>query len=223
MVESYETLKKNHFGPLLEAVTKGPVGISVGTTGWQDYDGGVLGCSSSPNTVIGHAVLLVGYGKTKTGKRFWKVRNSWGSQWGEHGYVRLLMRENEHTFCGTNKDPHAGTGCDGGPSVVPVCGTCGILFDSVAVKGVHLVDKDGKKISKDKAQKHLHNFLEKDSFGKKDRDFFSAMDDLEEKDESESDLEEEDEPKTDLEEKDESETDLEEKDEPETEPETETY
>jgi cathepsin L len=158
-VQKWRQLPKNKFAPLLRAVTKGPVAISVGTDGWQDYDGGVLSCSPQPNTVIGHAVLLVGYGQLGNGKRYWKVRNSWGANWGENGYVRLLMRHDEHRFCGKNTKPKEGTGCDGGPAVVPVCGTCGILFDSVVAKGVHLLDRNGKPMSSDHAKAHL-SFLQ---------------------------------------------------------------
>jgi len=193
-VDSFVTLPKNKFLPLIKAIQEGPVGISVGTTGWQDYDGGILQCSSSANTVIGHAVLLVGYGKTKAGHRFWKIRNSWGNGWGESGYIRMLMRSDEHKFCGKNTKPKEGTGCDGGPKEVPVCGTCGILFDSVRAKGVYLVDKSGKRMSKKNAHKHLKSFIETDTFGQ-DRDFFSALemedrDRDEREDETESETEE---------------------------------
>ena len=42
-------------------------------------------------TSINHAVVLIGYGTDlATGKDYWLVRNSWGTSWGEAGYIRLL-------------------------------------------------------------------------------------------------------------------------------------
>lgn len=44
---------------------------------------------------VDHAVLLVGYGETEQGQKFWKVQNSWGPEWGEHGFFRIARGEND--------------------------------------------------------------------------------------------------------------------------------
>jgi C1A family cysteine protease len=44
-------------------------------------------------TKIDHGVTAVGYGKTESGVEFYIVRNSWGANWGELGYIRLGIQE----------------------------------------------------------------------------------------------------------------------------------
>ena len=53
---------------------------------FQDYGGGVFaGCTSSDTN---HAVTVVGYG-TEGGQDYWLVKNSWGTGFGESGYIRI--------------------------------------------------------------------------------------------------------------------------------------
>lgn len=66
----------------------GPVSISVDamTQLWWVYKGGIMDgcCNKEPD----HAVLIVGYGED-SGKKYWKIKNSWATTWGESGYLRL--------------------------------------------------------------------------------------------------------------------------------------
>eukprot|EP00440_Ansanella_granifera_P064803 gb/GFBE01070263.1/.p1 GENE.gb/GFBE01070263.1/~~gb/GFBE01070263.1/.p1 ORF type:complete len:601 (+),score=177.55 gb/GFBE01070263.1/:1-1803(+) len=43
---------------------------------------------------VDHAVLLVGYGEEK-GQKYWKIQNTWGEEWGENGFFRIVMGEND--------------------------------------------------------------------------------------------------------------------------------
>jgi len=137
----FEQLPANKYRPLLEAVaTKGPTVASVAASHWHLYQSGVFdGCDK--DAILGHAVLAKGFGED-SGKKYFLIQNSWGTEWGENGHIRLLRREGDEDdhHCGTDRKPKEGLGCDGGPSEITVCGTCGMLYDSLIPQGAHLAD-----------------------------------------------------------------------------------
>ena len=52
---------------------------------------------------LDHGVTIVGYG-SEDGIEFWIVRNSWGANWGDKGYVRIANTgRNEAGICGINQ------------------------------------------------------------------------------------------------------------------------
>ena len=53
-------------------------------------------------TEVNHAVVIVGFGE-EAGKKYWKVRNTWGQAWGERGYFRLLRSDSGEGICGITK------------------------------------------------------------------------------------------------------------------------
>lgn len=127
---AWRTLPVNKEEPLARALVElGPVAVSVAARSWGSYHRGIFDACSK-DCVIGHAVTLYGYGKEGPHK-YWKIRNSWGPNWGENGYIRLMRHGDEEGYCGEDNDPQKGTGCKGGPPKVQVCGTCGVLYDSV--------------------------------------------------------------------------------------------
>jgi len=133
-MQSWSKLAENKQEPLMRAVLLGPVGISAAAADWQLYSSGVFdGCER--DAVVDHAVVLTGFGQDSDGGSYWSIRNSWGPSWGENGYIRLRRfdtDEGEEGHCGVDNRPKDGTACKPYPDQVPVCGMCGILYDSVA-------------------------------------------------------------------------------------------
>jgi len=130
-ITGYDTLPPNDLqAAMTHLATKGPLAIASDASRWQLYGSGVFsGCNYENNIALNHAIQLVGYGTDLDHGDYWLVRNSWGSAWGEHGYIRL-QRESELT-CGTDSTPMQGTACVDGPGTDTqhVCGQCGMLFD----------------------------------------------------------------------------------------------
>ena len=53
------------------------------------YTGGIVTRNSCPGTRLDHAILAVGWGNDSYGVPYLIVKNSWGTRWGESGYIRL--------------------------------------------------------------------------------------------------------------------------------------
>merc|ERR1711872_1049643 len=114
-ITGYNTLPPNDQEAVMTHLAeKGPLAVAVYASGWGGYGGGVYdGCSFDSNIALNHAVQLVGYGTDETEGDYWIVRNSWGSSWGEGGYIRLQRQSTAQ--CGTDSTPMDGTACVGGP------------------------------------------------------------------------------------------------------------
>lgn len=138
-ISGWTNLESNKAQPLMDALyNSGPVVVAVAADEWFDYDQGIFdGCAK--DAVLDHAVLAKGYGGEGS-SMWWRIQNSWGGRWGEEGHIRLKRRDaaEESAYCGQDKKPSDGLGCDGGPSEVTVCGTCGILYDPIFPEGVTL-------------------------------------------------------------------------------------
>lgn len=86
----------------INLVKNGPLAVSFEVyNDFFHYKGGVyvhtgLQEKFNPFEITNHAVLLVGYGvDAATGVKFWTVKNSWGTEWGEDGYFRIRRGTDE--------------------------------------------------------------------------------------------------------------------------------
>jgi KDEL-tailed cysteine endopeptidase len=52
------------------------------------YKSGIIS-SSGCGTNINHAVNMIGYGTDANGYKYWLLKNSWGTSWGEKGFFRV--------------------------------------------------------------------------------------------------------------------------------------
>jgi len=72
------------------SATVGPIAVSVDASKWSRYSSGIFnGCDYAANIDINHAVVLVGYGTDEALGDYWLIRNSWGPNYGEDGYIRI--------------------------------------------------------------------------------------------------------------------------------------
>ncbi|KAJ9146935.1 hypothetical protein P3X46_029148 [Hevea brasiliensis] len=87
-IKGYEDVPTNNEAALMKAVAKQPVAVAIDAGGFefQFYSSGIF--TGSCGTELDHGVAAVGYGESN-GMKYWLVKNSWGTQWGQEGYIRM--------------------------------------------------------------------------------------------------------------------------------------
>ncbi|RLN56975.1 hypothetical protein BBP00_00007743 [Phytophthora kernoviae] len=92
-VSDYKVVDSSDEQALLRAVTRGPVTSNIDATGdgFRHYAGGIYDAQDcqADGEEVNHAVVVVGFGQDDSGEKFWIIRNTWGSMWGENGYMRI--------------------------------------------------------------------------------------------------------------------------------------
>jgi cathepsin F len=81
-------------------VNRGPLSIAINAHLFKYYRGGIMSYSNAVCNpmALNHAVNIVGYGTSRTGIKYWIVRNTWGPTFGEKGYLRVAWGT-----CGVNQ------------------------------------------------------------------------------------------------------------------------
>ena len=93
---------------LMAALAMQPISVAIQANQFvfQFYKNGVLTDDSCGKAAqLDHGVLAVGYGTdSETSEPYWTVKNSWGEQWGENGYIRMSRKsKNSYGMCGILK------------------------------------------------------------------------------------------------------------------------
>ncbi|KAE8766575.1 papain-like cysteine proteinase [Hordeum vulgare] len=117
-IVGFRKVKSNSEVSLMNAVANQPVAVSISShsSHFHHYKGGIYNgpCST---TKLNHAVTVVGYGQQQQngadsvhasapGAKYWIVKNSWGTTWGDKGYI-LMKRGTKHSSgqCGIATRP----------------------------------------------------------------------------------------------------------------------
>ena len=87
------------------AVVQQPVSVSIEADQavFQQYTSGVFD-STACGTNTDHATLVVGYGTDVYDNDYWIMKNSWGTGWGEEGYMRVKIVDGEG-ICAIQSSP----------------------------------------------------------------------------------------------------------------------
>jgi len=95
-IAEYGVLRKDTEAIKAEIYARGPVAAGVDAIPLTTYKGGIVRDTKFRHKLVDHIVSIVGWGyDEETGKQHWIVRNSWGQYWGEFGFFRVEMGDNQ--------------------------------------------------------------------------------------------------------------------------------
>lgn len=99
---NYAKIESENGKLMAAALNNGPLGIGIDSGPLKHYKSGVITAREGLcGTSVDHAVLLYGMG-TYAGGNFWKIRNSWGSDWGENGNFKIHADMDGPGLCGVS-------------------------------------------------------------------------------------------------------------------------
>ncbi|XP_027339031.1 ervatamin-B-like [Abrus precatorius] len=87
-ISDFVDVAQNDEEQLLQAVANQPVSVGIAVNNnFRQYNGGLF--EGPCGTHLNHGVTVIGYG-SEDGKKYWLIKNSWGEQWGDGGFMKLL-------------------------------------------------------------------------------------------------------------------------------------
>ncbi|PHT43532.1 KDEL-tailed cysteine endopeptidase CEP3 [Capsicum baccatum] len=94
-ISGYEKIAPNEES-LQVAINKQPISVAIDASGYgfQFYSAGVY--TGYCGHRLNHGVTLIGYDVEENGEKYWLVKNSWGTKWGEGGYIKIKRGSNDN-------------------------------------------------------------------------------------------------------------------------------
>jgi len=107
-ISNYSDVTQNDEKALARAVSRQPVSVAIQANkrSFQLYQSGIYS-DGECGTQLDHGVLVVGYGTdNEFNMDYWIIKNSWGSEWGDNGYIRIQRNiDDERGLCGIAMQP----------------------------------------------------------------------------------------------------------------------
>lgn len=97
----YTNVKQGDEMALTAAVAlMGPISVAIDASqsSFQFYSKGIYSDAKCSSVELDHGVAIVGYGSMGQNKDYYIVKNSWGTSWGDQGYI--LIARNRNNMCG---------------------------------------------------------------------------------------------------------------------------
>ena len=104
LVRNLTLIPKNNTQALIDAVLRvGPISVAINAGGdFMSYESGIYDPDDCDPEELDHAVTVVGYGINEKGRKYFIVKNSWGTDWGMDGYI--YMSADTPNLCGIAMD-----------------------------------------------------------------------------------------------------------------------
>ncbi|KAK8808566.1 hypothetical protein WA158_008467 [Blastocystis sp. Blastoise] len=102
-IQKYADVQVNSGSSLVDILSKQPVSVAVDASSpeFQLYKSGTLNTDTC-GTQLNHGVTAIGY-NLEANPPYLIIRNSWGTEWGDHGYIHIKYESEGAGMCGVNK------------------------------------------------------------------------------------------------------------------------